>query len=105
MISKLGRLDIVVSNAARQQHPGSIADITSESFDATIKTNIYATFWLTKAALEHLGRDDAIIIATSEQAYDPSKDIIDYSLTKAAGMNSIKSMAKQLGRVVFESTG
>jgi NAD(P)-dependent dehydrogenase (short-subunit alcohol dehydrogenase family) len=93
----LGGLDILVSNAARQQQADSIADITSESFDATIKTNVYAMFWLTKAALEHLDAGDAIIITTSEQAYDPSKDIIDYSLTKAAGMNFVKSMAKQLG--------
>jgi NAD(P)-dependent dehydrogenase (short-subunit alcohol dehydrogenase family) len=93
----LGGLDILVSNAARQQQADSIADITSESFDATIKTNVYAMFWLTKAALEHLDAGDAIIITTSEQAYDPSKDIIDYSMTKAAGMNFVKSMAKQLG--------
>lgn len=96
-VQALGGLDILVSNAARQQHADSIANITSESFDATIKTNIYAMFWLTKAALEHLGAGDAIIITTSEQAYDPSKDIIDYALTKAAGMNFVKSMAKQLG--------
>jgi len=93
----LGGLDILVSNAARQQQADSITDITSESFDATIKTNIYAMFWLTRAALEHLGPGDAIIVTTSEQAYDPSKDLVDYALTKAAGMNFVKSMAKQLG--------
>lgn len=54
-------------------------------------------FWLTKAALTHLNAGDAIIVTTSEQAYDPSKDIVDYALTKAAGMNFVKSMAKQLG--------
>ena len=93
----LGGLDILVSNAARQQQADSITDITSESFDATIKTNIYEMFWLTRAALEHLGPGDAIIVTTSEQAYDPSKDLVDYALTKAAGMNFVKSMAKQLG--------
>jgi NAD(P)-dependent dehydrogenase (short-subunit alcohol dehydrogenase family) len=96
-VAALGGLDILVSNAARQQQADSIADISSESFDATIKTNIYAMFWLTKAALEHLASGAAIIVTTSEQAYDPSKDIVDYSLTKAAGMNFVKSMAKQLG--------
>jgi NAD(P)-dependent dehydrogenase (short-subunit alcohol dehydrogenase family) len=60
-VQALGGLDILVSNAARQQQADSIANITSESFDATIKTNIYAMFWLTKAALEHLGAGDAII--------------------------------------------
>lgn len=93
----LGGLDILVSNAARQQQADSIADITSDSFDATIKTNIYAMFWLTKAALEHLDAGDTIIVTTSEQAYDPSKDLVDYAMTKAAGMNFVKSMAKQLG--------
>lgn len=96
-VSALGGLDVLVSNAARQQQADSIADISSESFDATIKTNIYAMFWLTQEALKHLGAGDTIIITTSEQAYDPSKDIVDYSLTKAAGMNFVKSMAKQLG--------
>jgi NAD(P)-dependent dehydrogenase (short-subunit alcohol dehydrogenase family) len=93
----LGGLDILVSNAARQQQADDIADITSESFDATIKTNIYAMFWLTKAALEHMDAGATIIVTTSEQAYDPSKDLVDYALTKAAGMNFVKSMAKQLG--------
>ena len=96
-VEKLGGLDIVVNNAARQQQVDSILDITSESFDATMKTNVYAPFWITRAALPHLDAGDAIIFTTSEQAYDPSKDIIDYSMTKAALMNLTKSLAKQLG--------
>ncbi|MBS7563211.1 SDR family oxidoreductase [Mucilaginibacter sp. Bleaf8] len=93
----LGGLDIVVSNAARQQARQSILDITSEDFDATMKTNIYAPFWIIKATLPHLQPGSAIIGTTSEQAYDPSPDLYDYAQTKAATMNYVKSLAKQLG--------
>jgi NAD(P)-dependent dehydrogenase (short-subunit alcohol dehydrogenase family) len=94
---KLGGLDIVVCNAGRQQSKPSILDITTEDFDATMKTNIYAPFWIIKAALPHLKAGSCIIGTTSEQAYDPSPDLYDYAQTKAATMNYIKSLAKQLG--------
>jgi len=93
----LGGLDIIVSNAARQQANASILDITSEQFDWTMKTNIYAPFWIIKAALPHLQPGSCIIGTTSEQAYDPSADLYDYAQTKAATMNYVKSLAKQLG--------
>ncbi len=93
----LGGLDIIVSNAARQQARESILDISSEDFDATMKTNIYAPFWIIKAALPHLKPGAVIIGTTSEQAYDPSADLYDYAQTKAATMNYVKSLAKQLG--------
>jgi NAD(P)-dependent dehydrogenase (short-subunit alcohol dehydrogenase family) len=93
----LGGLDIVVCNAGRQQSKPSILDITTEDFDATMKTNIYAPFWIIKAALPHLSPGSCIIGTTSEQAYDPSPDLYDYAQTKAATMNYVKSLAKQLG--------
>jgi NAD(P)-dependent dehydrogenase (short-subunit alcohol dehydrogenase family) len=93
----LGGLDIVVSNAGRQQAHDSILDISTEQFDWTMKTNIYAPFWIIKAALPHLQPGSAIIATTSEQAYDPTPDLYDYAQTKAATMNFIKSLAKQLG--------
>ena len=96
-IQKLGGLDIVVCNAARQQVRASILDVSSEDFDATMKTNIYAPFWIIKAALPHLKPGSVIIGTTSEQAYDPSPDLYDYAQTKAATMNYVKSLAKQLG--------
>jgi len=93
----LGGLDIIVNNAGRQQARESILDISSEDFDATMKTNIYAPFWIIKAALPHL-RPGAVLIGTaSEQAYDPSKELYDYAQTKAAIVNYTKSLAKQLG--------
>jgi hypothetical protein len=87
----------VVCNAARQQSRESILDVTSEDFDATMKTNIYAPFWIIKAALPHLKPGSAIIGTTSEQAYDPSPELYDYAQTKAATMNYVESLAKQLG--------
>ena len=96
-VERLGGLDIVVCNAARQQAQESIVDISDKDFDATIKTNIYAPFWILKAALPHLKPGAAIIATASEQAYDPSPDLYDYAQTKAATMNYVKSLAKQLG--------
>jgi NAD(P)-dependent dehydrogenase (short-subunit alcohol dehydrogenase family) len=95
-VGGLGGLDIVVSNAGRQQSHASILDISSEQFDWTIKTNIYAPFWIIKAALPHLKPGSVIIGTASEQAYDPSPDLYDYAQTKAATMNYVKSLAKQL---------
>jgi NAD(P)-dependent dehydrogenase (short-subunit alcohol dehydrogenase family) len=96
-VDQLGGLDILVSNAGRQQAKKSILDISTADFDATMKTNIYAPFWIIKAALPHLKPGSVIIATTSEQAYDPSADLYDYAQTKAATMNYVKSLAKQLG--------
>ena len=93
----LGGLDILVSNAGRQQSHDWFLDISTEQFDATMKTNIYAPFWILKAAVPHMPAGSAIIATTSEQAYDPSPELYDYAQTKAATMSFVKSLAKQLG--------
>lgn len=96
-LHELGGLDILVNNAARQQTRASILEVSNEDFDATMKTNIYAPFWIIKAALPHMHPGSSIIATTSEQAYDPSPELYDYAQTKAATMNYVKSLAKQLG--------
>jgi NAD(P)-dependent dehydrogenase (short-subunit alcohol dehydrogenase family) len=95
-VRALGGLDIVVNNAGRQQTHASIEDISTEQFDWTMKTNIYAPFWIIKAALPHLKPGSVIIGTTSEQATDPSGDLYDYAQTKAATTNYVRSLAKQL---------
>ncbi|HZH36986.1 MAG TPA: SDR family oxidoreductase [Flavisolibacter sp.] len=96
-VTALGGLDILVNNAAYQQTKPSLLDITPEQFDRTMKTNIYAPFWITRAALPHLQPGAVIIATTSEQAYDPSPELHDYAMTKAANRSYVQSLAKQLG--------
>jgi NAD(P)-dependent dehydrogenase (short-subunit alcohol dehydrogenase family) len=95
-VKELGGLDILVNNAAKQQAVEDIADLTTEQFDATFRTNIYATFWLSKAALAHMGPGSAIVNSTSVQAYTPSPVLIDYASTKAAINAFTKALAQQV---------
>ena len=99
-----GGIDILVSNAGRQQAHDSILDISTEQFDWTMKTNIYAPFWIIKAALPHLQPGSSIIATASEQAYDPLPSFYDYAQTKAATMNFGQILAKQLGQGASAST-
>ncbi len=96
-VAELGGLDVLVNNAAYQMsQDGGLADLTTEQLDRTMKTNVYAMFWITKAALPHLGRGASIINTTSVQAFQPSPQLIDYAATKAAILNFTKALAQQV---------
>ena len=85
-----------MSNAGKQVSQKSIADITTEQYDATFKTNVYAPFWITKALLPHLEPGASIISTSSVQASDPSETLLDYAQTKACNVAFVQSLSGQL---------
>jgi NAD(P)-dependent dehydrogenase (short-subunit alcohol dehydrogenase family) len=95
-VEGLGGLDILVNNAGKQTNQESIADISPEQFDVTLKTNLYAMFWITKAAVAHLPPGAAIINTASVVAYKAPEILLDYSTTKAGIIAFTKVLAKQL---------
>lgn len=95
-LDELGGLDILVVNAARQQFRNSIDDLSSDDFDQTMKTNLYALHWITKAAAPHLPPGGAVITTASIQAFDPSAILLDYATTKAGIVAYTKALSQQL---------
>lgn len=97
-VRELGGLDLLVNVAGRQQQRQKIVELTTEDFDATLKTNAYALFWITKAALPHMAPGSSIVNTASEQAFDPSPNLLDYAPTKAFIANFTKALAKQVAK-------
>lgn len=95
-VKKLGGLDILVNNAAFQQHQKELENLTEEQWDRTFKTNIYGYFFLTKAALPHLKEGSAIVNTGSITGLEGSKQLLDYSATKGAIHAFTKSLAQNL---------
>jgi NAD(P)-dependent dehydrogenase (short-subunit alcohol dehydrogenase family) len=96
-VEEFGRIDVLVNNAAYQMvQPGGIADITTEQFDRVMKTNLYAMFWLSKAAVPHLRPGAAIINTASIQASDSSAPLLDYATTKAGIVAFTRALAQNL---------
>ncbi len=95
-VDELGGLDIVANIAGRQQHVEDLADLTSESFDETFRTNVHALFWIVQEAVPHLPPGSSIINTSSIQAYNPSPNLVDYATTKAAINTISKALAQQL---------
>lgn len=95
-VKVFGGLDILVNNASRQIWHDGIEEISDEDFDKTMKSNIYSSFRVTKAAVAHMKPGSSIIFTSSIQAYEPSETLLDYALTKAAMNNFSKGLAQDL---------
>jgi NAD(P)-dependent dehydrogenase (short-subunit alcohol dehydrogenase family) len=92
-VEEFGRLDVLVNNAAFQMMRGGIHEISSEEFDRTFRTNVYATFYLCKAALPRMQKGGSIINTASIQAYQPSAELMAYAATKGAIVTFSKALA------------
>lgn len=97
VVAEFGGLDVLVNNAAFQMaQDGGLMDMTTEQIDRTFRTNLYAMFWITQAAVPHLKEGASIINTTSVQAFEPSPQLLDYAVTKAGIWNFTKGLAQQL---------
>jgi NAD(P)-dependent dehydrogenase (short-subunit alcohol dehydrogenase family) len=96
-VAEFGRIDVLTIVAGEQKAFESIEDIPSDHFDSLMKTNIYAMFWLIKAAVAHIPPGGSIITTSSVQAYNPSPTLVDYAASKSAINTFSKSLAQQLG--------
>jgi NAD(P)-dependent dehydrogenase (short-subunit alcohol dehydrogenase family) len=95
-VKELGKLDILINNAAEQHPQESLEDITKEQLERTFKTNIFSQFYLTKAALKHLKEGSAIVNCASVTAYQGNPQLIDYSATKGAIVAFTRSLSQAL---------
>lgn len=95
-VVELGQLDVLVNNAARQQHRDSLEDISDEQLEITFRTNIFGYFYMARAALRHLKRGGAIVNCGSITGLEGSKKLIDYAATKGAIHAFTKSLAQNL---------
>ena len=94
--SELGGLDILVNNAGYALRHPYVGNLTTEEFDLTFRTNVYASFWITRAAAPNMPPGSAIIFTASTVAVRPASDLFDYSATKAALVSFTRSLAMQL---------
>ncbi len=95
-ISELGKLDVLVNNAAFQEHVDDFEDLSNEHFDRTLKTNLYGYFYMAKAAVPHMKNGSAIVMTGSVTGIQGNKDLLDYSMTKGGIHAFARSLATHL---------
>ncbi len=94
VVKDFGKIDLLINNAAFQMSHDTIDEFSTEEFDRTFKTNVYAMFWLSRAALRHMKPGSAILNTASIQAFDPSPNLLPYAATKAAIVNFTKGLSQ-----------
>jgi NAD(P)-dependent dehydrogenase (short-subunit alcohol dehydrogenase family) len=104
-VKQFGKLDILVNNAAEQHPKASLEEITAEQLEKTFRTNIFAYFFMTKAALPHLKEGASIINTTSVTAYKGSPQLLDYSSTKGAIVAFTRSLSQSLAEKYIRVNG
>jgi NAD(P)-dependent dehydrogenase (short-subunit alcohol dehydrogenase family) len=104
-VKELGKLDILVNNAAEQHPKASLEEITAEQLEKTFRTNIFAYFFMAKAALPHLKAGSSIINTTSVTAYKGSPQLLDYSSTKGAIVAFTRSLSQSLAEKYIRVNG
>lgn len=96
-VAQFGGIDIVVLNAAYQENRDGLENLPTEEFDRVFKTNLYSMMWIARTAIPHLQPGSSIISTSSIQSSDPSPQLIDYAMTKAAQVAFTKALAQDLG--------
>lgn len=96
-VAEFGGLDILVLNAGYQKARDGLDSLETEEFQRVFETNIYSQLWITRAAVPHLAPGSSIIVTSSIQAFNPSPQLIDYAMTKAAQVAFVKALAQELG--------
>lgn len=96
VVQAWGRIDVLVNNASVMYSIPDIADITTEQFDRTIKTNLYGTFFMTKYAVPHIPKGGSIIVTASQVAYSGPPTLLDYTITKAGQVGFVRGLSNQL---------
>jgi NAD(P)-dependent dehydrogenase (short-subunit alcohol dehydrogenase family) len=105
IVERFGRIDVLVNDCAEQHEQTAVEDISQEQLERTFRSNIFSYFYMTQAALPHMGEGSAIVNVTSVTAYRGSSHLIDYSATKGAIVAFTRSLAQSLAERKIRANG